>query len=104
MQLQIADERRLLGAMLTICDGILRVLAVGCRSTSYSIPQHQLLHNRIVDCYLDLQRPVDAIEICRYLADHDELEQIGGAGFVAGILNDSPTDHEFKRILSRYSQ
>ena len=103
MLLSESDGRSILAAMLTIPDAIVRVLAAGVRFNSYSTAQTQYLHESIVDCYIDLQRPVDAVSLGSYLMDRNALQTVGGPEFLASVLNHSPTAVEFARILSRDS-
>lgn len=101
MLLSESDERSVLAAMLTLPNGIRRVSAAGVRSTSYLVAQHQRLHESIVDCYIDLQRPIDAISLGNYLIAHDAMDQIGGASFLAEVLGYSSTGDQFEQLLRR---
>lgn len=85
----IEAEMAVLGAMLLDKDAI-GIAIEKLSSDSFYSDIHKKLFTHIVSLY-DENKPVDLLTLTERLRNRNELESVGGASYIASILNSVPT-------------
>jgi putative DNA primase/helicase len=80
-------ERAVLGGVLLNANHW-RQIAVLCPD-DFLLDSHRRIYSRMVDL-AESSRPIDIITLVEELEQHNELEALGGAGYVAGLLDGVP--------------
>ena len=98
------SEMAVLGAMLLDRDSI--SLAVEkLKSDSFYSEIHRKLFNHIISLY-DENKPVDILTLTEKLKNQNEIESVGGASYVASIINCIPTtanlEHYIKIVKDKH--
>ena len=85
----VATEQALLGSILIKPEGIYEAMEVLEAADFYAEK-----HRRIFKAMLELREknePIDAVSLTSKLKEREELEAIGGASYLAGLINVVPT-------------
>ncbi|MGE5599318.1 MAG: replicative DNA helicase [Bacteroidota bacterium] len=85
----IEAERSTLGSMLLEKDAIYKAQEILIAEDFYR-ETHRLIWNAIT-ALADRGEPADLITVTEYLRSRDQLEQIGGVGYLTGLVNSVPT-------------
>jgi len=100
-------EMAVIGAMLLERDAIgvaiEKIAKIGADIFYSDI--HKKIYNHIVGLY-DENRPVDMLTLTERLRNQNELESVGGASYVASVINSVPTaaniEHYIKIVYEKY--
>jgi replicative DNA helicase len=85
----IEAEKSVLGALLLDKDAIVKVVEY-LRPQHFYKQSHESIYRAIVDLY-EQREPADLITVPAELKKTDELERIGGVGYLADLVNSVPT-------------
>jgi len=100
----IEAEMGVLGSMLISRDAIGTAVEKGIGSSFYSEAHNKLFHY-IVSLY-DENKPVDILTLTERLKNHNELDSVGGASYIAVLSTYVPTaaniEHYIKIIQGKY--
>lgn len=82
-------ERAALGGMLISKDAIGEISSVIDPEDFYQ-PNHQTIYQTIVDMF-SANEPVDSVTVATRLDEHQELDKVGGVGFLHSLASQVPT-------------
>jgi replicative DNA helicase len=82
-------ERSTLGALLIDKDAIVKIADV-LESADFYHESHGLIYDAISNLY-DRRSPIDVLTVTNVLEDRKQLEQVGGASYIAQLANEVPT-------------
>src|SRR3989344_7019644 len=82
-------EKSLIGSLLLDKESINRVADLLDAGDFYS-RTHQIIYEGIVKLY-DSREPIDLLSLSNVLASMDQLEVIGGIGYLTSLVNAVPT-------------
>ena len=82
-------EQAVLGSMVLDADNIVRVMDIMQEDDFYE-DKHKKIYNVICFLYAEKQA-VDYLTICQRLEDLGETQNVGGAAYVAQLVNNTPT-------------
>lgn len=82
-------EEAVLGALLIDPDAIIR-LAPFLRPEDFYREKHSWIYEAMLDLH-DRREPVDFLTVCDELERRQQLDQVGGAGFITSLINAVPT-------------
>ena len=95
------DERSILGAILLDCKNYEQ--SAELHIDDFSLDSHRRIYSRMVDL-AESSRPIDIVTLVEELERHNELETVGGEGYVASLLDgvsDRPSiEHYVKMVRS----
>ena len=80
-------ERSILGAI--VLDGQLFEHSADIRSDDFSLESHRRIFVRMGDL-IRSGKPIDIVTLVEELERHNELESVGGAGYVSGLMDGIP--------------
>jgi hypothetical protein len=81
----LAGEPGVIGSMMFDRDIIPKVLEILPNASLFYLPEHRMIFNAIVALY-EAGKPIDAILLRDALEESGELERVGGAAYIAKIL------------------
>ncbi len=91
-------EKSTLGAMLIDKDAVMKVADIIQADDFYHLA-HGTIFQVIFDLY-DRRSPIDLLTVNNLLEDRGQLEQVGGASYLAALANEVPTaSHIFQYAL-----
>jgi|FaiFalDrversion2_1042247.scaffolds.fasta_scaffold00052_6 replicative DNA helicase len=82
-------EMGVLGSMLLDRDAIAQVVEI-LRPEDFYREAHRIIYSTILELF-DRGEPVDLITVTDRLRDQGKLEEVGGAAYIAALLNSVPT-------------
>lgn len=85
----IEAEKSLLGSLLLDKESINRVADILDSEDFYS-RAHQLIYEHIVKLY-EKREPIDVLSVTNSLRNSKQLDNVGGAGYLASLVNSVPT-------------
>lgn len=85
----IDAEKSLLGSILIDKEAINKV-ADHLNSTDFYYRGHQIIYNAISDLF-DRREPIDLLSLSNQLQNMDQLETVGGLGYLTSLANAVPT-------------
>ncbi|HIQ06547.1 MAG TPA: replicative DNA helicase, partial [Anaerolineae bacterium] len=98
----VEAEQAVLGSLLIDPDAIIRVLA-SLRPDDFYILRHSWVYEAIVALH-ERREPIDFLTVCDELERREQLEEVGGAAFVADLISAVPTAihvEHYARIVER---
>src|SRR5436853_1445484 len=96
----IEAERSILGAIL-LDNLAYNQAAEHLKAEDFLLDSHRRIYSRIADL-AESSRSVDLITLCEELGRHAELESIGGAAYISGLLDgvpDRPSIEHYVKIV-----
>lgn len=82
-----------------LCSLLISSMAVGAmcaekniRPEHFHLPAHAMIFSRIWEMWVE-NKPIDLLTITQKLRDHNELDHVGGAGYVTEISTTLPTHY-----------
>ncbi len=94
-------EKSVLAALLLDPDAIIKVADI-LSSDSFFVPAHQKLYDAMVTLY-EKRQPIDAVTLTSELRKRKDLEDVGGAAYLAelsGILSTTANVVQYARMVS----
>ncbi|NLG83434.1 MAG: replicative DNA helicase [Firmicutes bacterium] len=85
----IEAERSTLGSMLLEREAVFKAQEI-LRAEDFYREAHRIIWNTIT-ALVDRGEPVDLVTVTEYLRSRGQLEQIGGTGYLTGLVNSVPT-------------
>jgi replicative DNA helicase len=85
----IDAEEALLGALLIDPEAIYKVVDLLHYEDFYK-PNHQIIYKAMLDIF-ERREPIDIVSITNELKNKRVLEEIGGAGYLLGLINKTPS-------------
>lgn len=82
-------ERSVLGAILLDKDSLIRI-ADRILAEDFYDERHGAVYEAMIDLY-NARQPIDILSVSARLQDKNQLEQIGGSSFLAGLAEDVPS-------------
>jgi replicative DNA helicase len=98
----IEAEEAVLGALLIDPDAIIR-LATILRQEDYYREKHSWIYDAVLTLH-ERREPIDFLTVCDELERREQLNQVGGAAFIASLINAVPTSihaEHYARIVER---
>lgn len=91
-------ERSTLGCLLIDREAISKI-ADFLQSDDFYHESHGLLYQAVFDLY-DRRSPIDLLTVTNLLEERRQLQQIGGASYITGLINEVPTaTHVFQYAM-----
>lgn len=100
----IEMEKAVLGGLLITTDLIYEVDPI-LNPSDFSLERHKLIYKTIIGLNRE-QKPADMITLCDELEKNKELERVGGATYLANLVNSIPTSYNtifFAKEIKNYS-
>ncbi|HFC36302.1 MAG TPA: replicative DNA helicase [Candidatus Moranbacteria bacterium] len=85
----IEAEQSVLGSLMLSNDAIVKI-ADFLQPEDFYKKNHQLIFETILELY-EKHEPIDVLSISNKLEEKNKLEEIGGAGYVASLVNSVPS-------------
>src|SRR5437868_6572771 len=100
LPVNVEAERAILGAIL-LDNLAYNQAAEHLKAEDFLLDSHRRIYSRIADL-AESSRSVDLITLCEELGRHAELESIGGAAYISGLLDgvpDRPSIEHYVKIV-----
>ncbi len=98
----IEAEESVLGSLLIDPDAVLRI-STFLQSPDFFVERHNWIYEAILDLH-EQRKPADLVTLSDELERRNQLEEIGGAAFLTGLMNVTPTSIHvefYARIVER---
>ncbi len=98
----IEAEESVLGSLLIDPDAILRI-STFLQAVDFYVERHNWLYETILDLH-ERRQPADLVTLADELERRNRLDEIGGAAFLTGLMNVTPTSIHvefYARIVER---
>ena len=91
-------ERSTLGSLLIDKEAIIKIADIVSAEDFYH-ESHGAIYQTMFDLY-ERRTPIDLLTVTNLLAERKALDQVGGASYVAGLMNEVPTStHVFQYAM-----
>jgi replicative DNA helicase len=91
-------ERSTLGSLLIDKEAIIKIADILAVEDFYH-ESHGVIYQTMFDLY-ERRTPIDLLTVTNLLAERKTLDQVGGASYVAGLMNEVPTStHVFQYAM-----
>lgn len=104
-------ERGALGSILLESDRLLPIAIhqVRMSATAFHLPAHRIIFEALMDFQDDDKwRPVDVLTLSEHLKSKNQLDEIGGMGYLSRLIDDTPTaahgEHYLDIVRQRWVQ
>jgi replicative DNA helicase len=94
----VEAERSVLGGILLDNKAYDEAAALGLTASEFKLDSHRRIYSRMSDL-AESSRPIDTITLPEELDRHKELETIGGAGYISGLLDGVPDRPSIKHYV-----
>jgi replicative DNA helicase len=85
----VEAEEAVLGSILIDPDAIIRI-STFLQSTDFYVERHNWVYEAILDLH-EQRQPADLVTLSDELERRQQLDEIGGAAFLTGLMNVTPT-------------
>jgi len=94
----VEAERSILGAILLDDRAFSEASPEYLKPEDFSLDSHRRIYSRMIDL-AESSRPIDMITLIEELERHNELQAVGDAGYVSGLVNGVPERPSIKHYV-----